>query len=157
MVWGCCIYSDTLDVHTLCTTKPNQIKNMKIKINTEAELDIDDLADALDSTIDCKIDGFVSELDLSDEIREAVSDRSFDYEIDSALDDYDFSRCDEVVELQERVGDLEGVIKRLSFALPNKAFDQQLEVHRQLQERYDDLEDKFRKLSGLDGIEEDCP
>jgi hypothetical protein len=130
---------------------------MKIQINTEAELDIDALADALDSTLDCKIDGFVSELDLSDEIREAVSDQSFDYEITSALDDFDFSKVDEIDELRERVGEIEGVIKRLSFALPNKAFDQQVEVHRQLQTRYDDLEKKFRTLSGLDEIEEDCP
>ena len=130
---------------------------MKIQINTEAELDLDDLADALDSTLDCKIDGFISELDLSDEIREAVSDQSFDYEITSALDDFDFSKVDEIDELRERVGELESVIKRLSFALPNKALDQQLEVHSQLQTRYDDLENKFRTLSGLDGIEEDCP
>jgi len=141
----------------LCIHKPKPNKNMKIQINTEAELDIDELADALDSTLDCKIDGFVSELDLSDEVRDAVNDLSFDYEIDSALNEYDFSRCDEVVDLQERVGNLEEVIKRLSFALPNKAFDQQVEVHRQLQIRYDDLENKFRTLSGLDGIEEDCP
>tara|TARA_R110002167_G_C12540127_1_gene639915 strand:- start:561 stop:953 length:393 start_codon:yes stop_codon:yes gene_type:complete len=130
---------------------------MKIQINTEAELDIDDLADALDSTIDCKIDGFISELDLSDEIRDAMSERSFDYEIENALDDFDFSKVDELEMLESRVADLEAIISRLSFALPNKAFDQQLEVHNQLQTRYDDLENKFRKLSGLDGIEEDCP
>ena len=127
-------------------------KNMKIQINTEAELDLDDLADALDSTLDCKIDGFISELDLSDEIREAVSDQSFDYEINSALDDFDFSKVDEIDELRERVGELEGVIKRLSFALPNKAFDQQVEVHRELQTRYDDLEAKFKKMAGLDDV-----
>ena len=162
MLWGCCIYSDTLDLHMLCTTKPNQIKNMKIEINTkllcdniEAELDIDAIADALDSTLDCKIDGFVSELDLSDEVRDAVNDLSFDYEIDSALNEYDFSRCDEVVDLQERVGDLEGIITRISQALPNSAFDAMAETNRQLQSRYDELEIKFRKLSGLDGIEED--
>jgi len=125
---------------------------MKIQINTEAELDIDDIADALDSTLDCKIDGFISELDLSDEIREAVSDQSFDYEINSALDDFDFSKVDEIDELRERVGELEGVIKRLSFALPNKAFDQQVEVHRELQTRYDDLEAKFKKMAGLDDV-----
>ena len=128
---------------------------MKIQINTEAELDIDDLADALDSTIDCKIDGFISELDLSDEIRDAMSERSFDYEIENALDDFDFSKVDELEMLESRVADLEAIISRLSFALPNKAFDQQLEVHNQLQTRYDDLENKFRTLSGLDGIEED--
>ena len=128
---------------------------MKIQINTEAELDIDELADALDSTIDCKIDGFVSELDLSDEIREAVSDQSFDYEINSALDDYDFSKCDDIVELQERVGNLEEVITRISQALPNSAFDAMAETNRQLQSRYDELEAKFKKMAGLDGIEED--
>tara|TARA_R110000751_G_scaffold167200_1_gene273090 strand:- start:431 stop:823 length:393 start_codon:yes stop_codon:yes gene_type:complete len=128
---------------------------MKIQINTEAELDIDELADALDSTLDCKIDGFISELDLSDEIRDAVSDQSFDYEINSALDDYDFSKCDDIVDLQERVGNLEDVIKRVALALPNSAFDAMAETNKQLQERYDELEIKFRKLSGLDGIEED--
>ena len=128
---------------------------MKIQINTEAELDIDELADALDSTIDCKIDGFVSELDLSDEIREAVNDLSFDYEIDSALNEYDFSRCDEVVDLQERVGNLEGIITRISQALPNSALFAVEETNRQLQERYDELEAKFKKMAGLDGIEED--
>lgn len=135
---------------------------MKIEINTkllcdniEAELDIDAIADALDSTIDCKIDGFVSELDLSDEIREAVNDLSFDYEIDSALNEYDFSRCDEVVDLQERVGNLEGIITRISQALPNSALFAVEETNRQLQERYDELEAKFKKMAGLDGIEED--
>ena len=135
---------------------------MKIEINTkllcdniEAELDIDAIADALDSTLDCKIDGFVSELDLSDEVRDAVNDLSFDYEIDSALNEYDFSRCDEVVDLQERVGNLEGIITRISQALPNSALFAMEETNRQLQSRYDELEIKFRKLSGLDGIEED--
>jgi len=148
----------------LCTiqTKPN--KNMKIEINTkllcdniEAELDIDAIADALDSTIDCKIDGFISELDLSDEIRDAVNDLSFDYEIDSALNDYDFSRCDDIVILQERVTDLEDTIKRVAQALPNSAFDAMAETNKQLQSRYDELEAKFKKMAGLDGIEEDCP
>tara|TARA_B110000444_G_C18572718_1_gene470133 strand:- start:102 stop:503 length:402 start_codon:yes stop_codon:yes gene_type:complete len=125
---------------------------MKIQINTEAELDIDDLADALDSTLDCKIDGFISELDLSDEIRDAVSDQSFDYEIDSALNEYDFSRCDEVVELQERVGNLEEVITRISQALPNSAFDAMAETNRQLQSKYDELEAKFKKMAGLDNV-----
>ena len=125
---------------------------MKIQINTEAELDIDDLADALDSTLDCKIDGFISELDLSDEIRDAVSDQSFDYEIDSALNEYDFSRCDEVVDLQERVGNLEEVITRISQALPNSAFDAMAETNRQLQSKYDELEAKFKKMAGLDNV-----
>jgi len=137
---------------------------MKIEINTkllcdniEAELDIDAIADALDSTIDCKIDGFISELDLSDEIRDAVNDLSFDYEIDSALNDYDFSRCDDIVILQERVTDLEDTIKRVAQALPNSAFDAMAETNKQLQSRYDELEAKFKKMAGLDGIEEDCP
>tara|TARA_R110002050_G_scaffold256181_1_gene394984 strand:+ start:184 stop:597 length:414 start_codon:yes stop_codon:yes gene_type:complete len=135
---------------------------MKIEINTkllcdniEAELDIDAIADALDSTLDCKIDGFVSELDLSDEVRDAVNDLSFDYEIDSALNEYDFSRCDEVVDLQERVGNLEGIITRISQALPNSALFAMEETNRQLQERYNELEAKFKKMAGLDGIEED--
>jgi len=152
MLWNGFIYSDTLDVHMLCTiqTKPN--KNMKIQINTESEIDIDELADALDSTLDCKIDGFVSELDLSDEIRDAISDQSFDYEIDSALNDYDFSRCDEIVILQERVTDLEDVIKRVAQALPNSAFDAMAETNKQLQSRYDELETKFKKMAGLDDV-----
>ena len=143
---------------------------MKIQINTEAELDLDVIADALDSTIDCKIDGFRYELDLSDEIACAmqdidrsdeitsiVSDRSLDYEIDSALNDFDFSKVDEIDQLDTRVTDLEDIIARLSLALPNGALEAQLEANKELQNRYDDLESKFRKMAGLDGIEEDCP
>ena len=135
---------------------------MKIEINTkllcdniEAELDIDAIADALDSTLDCKIDGFVSELDLSDEVRDAVNDLSFDYEIDSALNEYDFSRCDEVVDLQERVGNLEGIITRISQALPNSALFAMEETNRQLQERYNELEAKFKKMAGIEDAAED--
>ena len=84
-----------------------------------------------------------------------MSDQSFDYEIDSALNEYDFSRCDEVVELQERVGNLEEVITRISQALPNSALFAMEETNKQLQERYDELEAKFKKMAGLDGIEED--
>ena len=123
---------------------------MKIQINTEAELDIDELADALDSTIDCKIDGFISELDLSDEIRDAVSDQSFDYEIRNALSDYDFNEVDEIVLLQERVTNLEETIQRIALALPNSAFDAMAETNRQLQSKYDELEAKFRKMAGLE-------
>jgi len=132
-----------------------QIKTSLLCDNLESEIDIDEIADALDSTIDCKIDGFVSELDLSDEVRDAVNDLSFDYEIDSALNEYDFSRCDEVVDLQERVGNLEGIITRISQALPNSALFAMEETNRQLQERYNELEAKFKKMAGLDGIEED--
>jgi len=132
-----------------------QIKTSLLCDNLESEIDIDEIADALDSTIDCKIDGFISELDLSDEVRDAVNDLSFDYEIDSALNEYDFSRCDEVVDLQERVGNLEGIITRISQALPNSALFAMEETNRQLQERYNELEAKFKKMAGLDGIEED--
>lgn len=123
---------------------------MKIQINTEAALDIDELADALDSTIDCKIDGFISELDLSDEIRDAVSDQSFDYEIRSALSDYDFNEVDEIVLLHERVTNLEDTIQRIALALPNSAFDAMAETNRQLQSKYDLLEAKFKKMAGLE-------
>ena len=149
----------------MCIHKPKPSKNMKIQINTEAELDLDVIADALDSTIDCKIDGFLSELDLSDEVACAmseidlsdeitsiVSDRSFDYEIDSALDDFDFSKVDEIDQLDTRVTDLEDIIDRLSQALPNGALEEQLEANKELQNRYDDLETKFRKMAGLDDV-----
>jgi hypothetical protein len=128
------------------------IKTSLLCDNLEAEIDADAFIDSIDSALECKIDEFISELDLSEEIRDAVSDQDFDYEISRALNDYDFNQCDEVVDLQERVQQLEEVITRLSQALPSNELFKAVKENEELQTKYDELESKFKKMAGLDDV-----
>ena len=130
---------------------------MKIQINTEAELDIDALAEALDSNIECKVDAFVdsavdsyiSDYNFYDIVREEVDDvisnKDFSYEVESCLESSD---------IDQRVTELEEVIARLSLALPSKAFEAATKANEELQKKYNELEAKFKKMAGLDEVED---
>ena len=130
---------------------------MKIQINTEAELDIDALAEALDSNIECKVDAFVdsavdsyiSDYNFYDIVREEVDDvmsnRDFSYEVESCLESSD---------IDQRVTELEEVIARLSQALPSKEFEEATKQNEELQKKYNELEAKFKKMAGLDDVED---
>ena len=140
-------------------------KNMKIQINTsllcdnlESEIDVDALADALDSDIESKVDAFVdSAVDsciqdynfydlVNDQVRDIISNTDFSYEVESCMEESD---------IDQRVTELEEVIARLSLALPSKAFEAATAANEELQTKYSELETKFKKMAGLDGIEED--
>ena len=70
---------------------------MKIQINTEAEIDIDAIADALDSKIHNKVeesldththtavDVALDNYDFRDIVRDEINDMDFSYEVDNCL------------------------------------------------------------------------
>ena len=133
---------------------------MKIQINTEAELDIDALADALDSTIECKVDAFVdSAIDnynFYDIVRDQIADTDFSHEVECVLDGRDdLIGNDEMVEVESRITDLEETIARLSQALPNTELAKSITANEELQTKYNELESKFRKMAGLEDPAED--
>jgi len=127
---------------------------MKIQINTEAELDIDALHDALsnhienqiESSIDCALDNY----DFRDIVRDEVSDLDISYEIDSVLDDRDdIVRNNEIVQLEDRIKELEETISRIGSVLPNKALDASMKANEELSLAYSDLVDKTKNFIGL--------
>ena len=130
---------------------------MKIQINTEAELDIDALAEALDSTIECKVDAFVdSAIDsynFYDIVRDQINDIDLSYEVDSCLEGRDdLIGNDEMVEVESRITDLEETIARLSQALPNSELAKSITANEELQTKYNELEIKFKKMAGLEDV-----
>jgi len=130
---------------------------MKIQINTEAELDIDTLADALDSDIESKVDAFVdSAIDnynFYDIVRDQLNDIDLSYEVGSCLDDRDdLIGNDEMVEVESRIADLEETIARLSQALPNTELAKSITANEELQTKYNELEIKFKKMAGLEDV-----
>jgi len=130
---------------------------MKIQINTEAELDIDALADALDSTIECKVDAFVDcaidNYNFYDIVRDQINDIDLSYEVDSVLEGRDdLIGNDEMVEVESRITDLEETIARLSQALPNTELAKSITANEELQTKYNELESKFKKMAGLDEV-----
>ena len=130
---------------------------MKIQINTEAELDIDALADALDSDIESKVDAFVdSAIDnynFYDIVKDQIGDMDLSYEVDSCLEGRDdLIGNDEMVEVESRITDLEETIARLSQALPNAELAKSITANEELQTKYNELEIKFKKMAGLDDV-----
>jgi uncharacterized coiled-coil protein SlyX len=128
---------------------------MKIQINTEAELDIDAIADALDSDIESKVDAFVdSAIDnynFYDIVRDQLNDIDLSYEVGSCLDDRDdLIGNDEMVEVESRITDLEETIARLSQALPNTELAKSITANEELQTKYNELETKFKKMAGIE-------
>ena len=133
---------------------------MKIKINTEAELDIDALADALrdhienqiESSIDCALDNY----DFRDQIRDEVNDMDLSYEVENVLDDRDdLVRNNEIVELEDRIKELEETISRIGSVIPNKALDASVKANEELSLAYADLVDKTKHFIGLTEPKED--
>lgn len=127
---------------------------MKIQINTEAELDIDALHDALsnhienqiESSIDCALDNY----DFRDIVRDEVSDLDISYEIDSVLDDRDdIVRNNEIVQLEDRIKELEETFSRIGSVLPNAALEASLKANEELTKLYADLVDKTKNFIGL--------
>ena len=140
----------------LRTVKHHKHKiRMEIEIqNSKAEINIDLLADELSSSIESKVDIFVSDaidgLDMSDEIYEAVRDYDFDYDIDRALQDYNFGDVFEVSDLTERIEKLEKCIERMTEAMPSTALDAVTLERDQWIAKFEQLETKFKALAGLD-------
>tara|TARA_X000000950_G_scaffold120509_2_gene151035 strand:+ start:2647 stop:3102 length:456 start_codon:yes stop_codon:yes gene_type:complete len=135
---------------------------MKIEINTEAELDIDALADALrdhvenqiESSIDCAFDNY----DFRDIVRDEVNDMDLSYEVDSVLDARDdLIRNNEIVELEDRIKELEETISRIGSVLPNKALDASLQANEELSKLYSDLVDKAKHFIGVAPCQEENP
>lgn len=133
---------------------------MKIKINTEAELDIDALADALsdhienqiESSIDCALDNH----DFRDVVRDEVNDLDLSYEVDSVLDDRDdLVRNNEIVELEDRIKELEETFSRIGSVLPNAALEASLKANEDLTKLYADLVEKTKHFIGLTEPKED--
>jgi len=137
---------------------------MKIQINTEAELDIDALAEALDSTIECKVDAFddsavdsaIDNYNFYDIVRDQIGDMDFSHEVDCVLDGRDdLIGNDEMLEVESRITDLEETIARLSQALPNTELAKSITANEELQTKYNELETKFKKMAGIEDAAED--
>ena len=128
---------------------------MKIQIqNHEAEIDTDLLAEELSSSIESTVDSFVSDamgdIDLSDQVYDAVRDHDFDYDIERALDAYCFGNVPEVEDLGSRVTKLEECIERMTQAMPSTALDAVTLERDQWIAKFEQLETKFKALVGLD-------
>ena len=137
---------------------------MKIQINTEAELDIDAIADELNSHIENKIEEYIDcaldNYDFRDIVREEVNDMDISYEISSALDDRDdIVLNNEIVELEDsfkkRIEAIEEVLSTVSSVLPNKALDASMKANEQLTKMYDELVEKCRHFIGVTEPKED--
>jgi hypothetical protein len=133
---------------------------MKIEINTEAELDIDAIADELNSHIENKIEEYIDcaldNYDFRDIVRDEVNDMDFSYEIDSAIDDKDdLVRNNEIVEFEKRIEEIETALSAVSSVLPNKALDASLKANEQLTKTYDELVEKCRHFIGVTEPKED--
>ena len=133
---------------------------MKIQINSEAELDIDAIADELNSHIESKVeeqvDYAVDNYDFRDIVREEFSDMDLSYEIDNALEDRDdLIGKDEVEEIEKRIEALEEVLSAVSSILPNKALDASLKANEQLTKTYDELVEKCKHFIGVTEPKED--
>ena len=127
---------------------------MKIEINTEAELDIDAIADELNSHIENKIEEYIDSAldnyDFRDIVREEVNDMDLSYEIDSAIDDKDdLVRNDEIVEFEKRIEALEETLSTVSSVLPNKALDASMKANEQLTKMYEELVEKCKHFIGV--------
>ena len=133
---------------------------MKIEINTEAELDIDALADELNSHIENKIEEYIDcaldNYDFRDIVRDEVNDMDLSYEIDSAIDDKDdLVRNSEVEELENRIESLELILNTVSSVLPNKALDASLQANEELSKSYTELVEKCKHFIGVTEPKED--
>lgn len=137
---------------------------MKIEINTEAELDIDALADELNSHLENKIESYIDcaldNYDFRDIVRDEVNDLDISYEISSALDDRDdIVLNNEIVELEDRINDrieaLEEVLSTVSSVLPNKALDASMKANEHLTKMYEELVEKCKHFIGVTEPKED--
>lgn len=127
---------------------------MKIEINTEAELDIDALADALSNHIQNQIeesfDSYLDNYDFSEIVRDEVNDMDLSYEIDSAIDGKDdLVRNDDIVELENRIEEIETALSGVSSVLPNKALDASMKANEQLTKMYEELVEKCKHFIGV--------
>ena len=128
---------------------------MKIQIqNSEAEIDIDLLADELSSSIENTVDSFVSnavdDIDISNDVYDAVREHDFDYDIERALDAYCWDNVPEIEDLGSRVTRLEECIERMTQAMPSTALDAVTLERDQWIAKFEQLETKFKALAGLD-------
>ena len=133
---------------------------MKIEINTEAELDIEAIADELNSHIENKIEEYIDcaldNYDFRDIVREEVNDMDLSYEIDSAIDGKDdLVRNDDVGELENRIEEIETALSGVSSVLPNKALDASMKANEQLTKMYEELVEKCKHFIGVTEPKED--
>tara|TARA_Y100000114_G_scaffold119196_1_gene113821 strand:+ start:118 stop:537 length:420 start_codon:yes stop_codon:yes gene_type:complete len=127
---------------------------MKIEINTEAELDIEAIADELNSHIENKIEEYIDcaldNYDFRDIVREEVNDMDLSYEIDSAIDGKDdLVRNDDIGELENRIEEIETALSGVSSVLPNKALDASMKANEQLTKMYEELVEKCKHFIGV--------
>ena len=133
---------------------------MKIEINTEAELDIEAIADELNSHIENKIEEYIDcaldNYDFRDIVREEVNDMDLSYEIDSAIDGKDdLVRNDDIGELENRIEEIETALSGVSSVLPNKALDASMKANEQLTKMYEELVEKCKHFIGVTEPKED--
>ena len=135
---------------------------MKIEINTEAELDIDAIAEALNSHIDSRVednlnahvdtavDVALDNYDFRDIVRDEVNDMDISYEIDNAIDDRDdLIGKEEVEEFENRIEALEQTISTIGSVIPNKALDASLKANEELSKMYSELVEKCKHFIGV--------
>jgi predicted RND superfamily exporter protein len=131
---------------------------MKIQINTEAELDIDAIADELNSHIENKIEEYIDcaldNYDFRDIVRDEINDMDLSYEISSVIDGRDdIVLNNEIVELEdsfkERIEAIETVFSSISSVIPNKALDASLKANEELSKAYNELVEKCKHFIGV--------
>lgn len=127
---------------------------MKIKIdNTEAEINEDDLINAIEGNMDSKIDTAVDyamdNLDLSYHIEDVVRDWDFSYTIGDEIENNST-----LGSYFDRIEKLEKSLEDLALALPNNALAKAQAEKEELQTKFDDLQKKFQVLAGLEDASE---
>ena len=127
---------------------------MKIKIdNSEAEINEQDLIEAIegkiDSMIDTAVDYKVDDLDLSYQVEEVLRDWDFSYAIGDEIENNST-----LADYMDRVERLEKSLEDLASALPNNALAKAQAEKDELQTKFDALQKKFQVLAGLEEASE---
>lgn len=127
---------------------------MKIKIdNSEAEINEQDLIEAIegkiDSMIDTAVDYKVDDLDLSYQVEEVLRDWDFSYTIGDEIENNST-----LADYMDRVERLEKSLEDLASALPNNALAKAQAEKDELQTKFDALQKKFQVLAGLEEASE---
>ncbi len=127
---------------------------MKVKIdNTEAEINEEDLINAikgnLDSNVETAVDYAIDNLDLSYQIEDVIRDWDFSYQVETEIENNST-----LVDFFDRVESLEKSLESLALALPNNALAKAQQEKEALQTKFDDLQKKFQVLAGLEEASE---
>ena len=128
--------------------------SIKVKIdNTEAEINSDDLLNAIESNMDSKIETAVDyamdNLDVAYHCEDVIRDWDFSYIVGDEIENNST-----VADYSDRIEKLEKSLEDLALALPNNALAKAQQEKEELQTKFDDLQKKFQVLAGLEDASE---